>query len=231
MPKPKSKQFGFLFFLILTLAGAFICLLLAAYFKLHGIDIFMETNAKLIMKVFIIAFVIAPLGIFAINVIFDIVLRPLIFRFSYRLHLRQVNKIGIKAVRRNQRITKILGPGIIFCLIFPFLLNGFFLMGILEILPDDFLDKTPTVGGFVIFIIIILSPLFISALVYTRIFKKNKGTRKTLKYIVELKKPPKLLTRLWLKASGFNNQEIKNYLLNLNKKSSDNKQKISSNFN
>ena len=123
MPKTKSKQFGFLFFLILTLAGTFICLLLAAYFKLSGVDISKETNAKLIMKVFVLAFVIAPLGIFAINVIFDIVLRPLIFRFSYRMHLRHVNKVGLKAVRRKQRINKVLAPYIVLWLFSPLFLT------------------------------------------------------------------------------------------------------------
>lgn len=218
MPKPMSKQFGFLFFLILTLSGACMCLLLAAYFNHCGIDIFKETFARRIMKGCILALVLAPLTLCAFMLIWNRFVSPHVLKLAYRLHLRQVNKLGIKAIRRNQRITKILGPGIIFCLMFPFLLNGFFLMGILEILPDDFLDEVPTLAGVVIVLAFILSPLFISALVHTSIFKKNKGARKTLKYIVELKKPPNLLTRLWLKASGFNNDEIINYLLNLNEK-------------
>lgn len=189
---------------IVSLIGLPLTALFVIFLKKNQIYTF-----KLAAPIFIFS-VIVPLALFAI------------FLFDEKvLQQRRLKKLGPKKFAREKKHKRMANEARI-PFVMPHVLLILFLAVVIEIL--QFPEGDVNNGPFTIILasLLILSPPLgcLSILIIsTRIFKKNKGVRKTLKYIVELKKPPKLLTRLWLKASGFNNQEIKNYLLNLNKKS------------
>ncbi|MHC4291807.1 MAG: hypothetical protein ACYSTR_06295, partial [Planctomycetota bacterium] len=157
-------------------------------------------------------------------VLVEKVIAPLAGNFFSRMQQRRIEKYGYKVVsredRNKQRINKVLGQyvGCWFLLFFVCSLSlVFIVLGIRRIqIPKGSLENDTITIFFMILSFVFGG--FLSLIIAVRIFKKKNGTKKTLKYALELKKQPRPLTRYWLKICGINDNDIQSYLSEMPKK-------------
>ena len=143
--------------------------------------------------------------------------------FRYRWHQRRIKKYGHKKVSREdkykQRIMKVLGPYLACHMMLTFLYwfaLVFLVLGIRRLqLPKVNLDNDAV--SIILCVISFPMAAFLSLIIAVRIFKKKKGVKKALKYVVELKKQPRFFTRFWLKICGICSNDIQSYLSGINK--------------
>lgn len=178
-----------------------------------------EFGRKITVFFFVTA-VIVPLALYALR------------KRADRIKQRRLKKFGPRKESRERRyqrrINKVLTPyhlPLSLLVLFYMYVSMCLALGIrrLQVPEGNLEEDTPTII-LMISLMVLLTTLgtVMSLIISSRIFKKKNGVKKALKYFFVLKKPPKLLDRLWLKASGFSNDEINNYLQNLNKKTSEN---------
>ncbi len=208
----------------MSILGLIFTALLIAYFKKHRIYELEYEFGRKMTALFFIAAVIMPMAYYALEILNDKVLGPLLYKMLCPLEQRRIKKHQQKMLSREyrykQRIQKVMGPsynclGLMLFFGMQIAVILAFVVAIL-FLPKFDLKDAPTILQFIlIFVLPITLCFYLCSVIYVRFFVKKKGVGKALKYTVELKKPPGLLGRLWLKACGISRQQAQDYLDNL----------------
>ena len=143
-------------------------------------------------------------------------------------------KYGIQALRRKERLNKVFAPSallwgglpIFICLFLSVFLSIFIRR--LSVPEVDINEDPITIVLFISFFVITCSLSgFLSMGYYLRLFTRRKGKTKAMKYVCELKKPPGLLGKIWLRLGGINQSDVKDYLDTLEESAQvDNRDKI-----
>jgi hypothetical protein len=201
-------------FLTLSLAGLLFNIGFFVYLKRNHIFEYEYELARYLTLIFFVAFVILPLAACVFILVCEKIIRPLLYRFLYRRHQRQIEKHGLKKVLREQRINKAISSFMIsfmFSLVCSINLFVLSILGIGNLFTTTF-DKIPAMLFLVILAVPILLISFICSVVCVRFFVNKKGKTKALKFGVQLKKKPGFTRRLWLRACGFSQRDIDMYL-------------------
>jgi len=202
--RPPRKSF----LLISWVVGMVLCTVMVGLLKYYGI--YENASWFTVMSIPLFGFVIFPGFVAVMTLLFSRLERWLAARPK-----KKPNKMTI----RKRRIAKLFAP---FAMCWALLLMiCFAVTSALTIYigrlyvpgynSDE--DLLITIPLLVFFFIITISPvLFLSTVIYARLFIKKKGKIKSMKYLCEWKKPPGILKTVWLRACGINQQDIQEYL-------------------
>ncbi|MEN8127662.1 MAG: hypothetical protein ABFR90_07635 [Planctomycetota bacterium] len=212
--KENKDWFNCRVFLTLSLAGLLFNVGFFVYLKKNHIFEYEYEFAKHLTLIFFVAFVILPLAV----CVFILFYEKAIYRLLCHRHKRRIEKYGLEKILREQRINKAISSfmiSFIFSLVCSINLFVLLILGIGNLSAPKF-DEIPAMLFLVIITVPILLISFICSVVCIRFFVSKKGKTKALKYAIQLKKKPRFFGTIWLKACGFNQQDIQIYLKKLN---------------
>ena len=128
-------------------------------------------------------------------------------------------KMGYKAAIRDKRLRRVvgghLGRWILLSMFFCVFCSAFVAIYIrrLSVPEGDLNDDFLLIAILILVLVVTMVPvMFLTTVVYTRLFIAKKGKSKAMKYLLGTRKLPSTIGGIWYRACGITRSDIQEYL-------------------